>query len=78
MPTVGNVLPPWATPPTTSAIAGMFLVLRTQDLDRAEFHCPSVQPTTREGIESWTVDDNVTWPDITPGAGGFPTRQAGY
>lgn len=36
------------SPPTTSAVAPTYLILRTQDLNSAVFHCPPVQPTTRE------------------------------
>lgn len=76
-PPVGKVLPPWATPPTTSAIAGMFLILRTQATDQPVFNGPSVQPTTRKGIEPGIDEGSPAWPGITPRADRFATRQAG-
>ena len=42
-------MPVATVPATTSPVAPMYLILRTQDLHSAVFYCPPVQPTTREG-----------------------------
>jgi hypothetical protein len=77
VPMAGNFPRTYFAPPTTSAIAGMFLILRTQDLDYPVFSCPSVQPTTREGIEPGAGADSATWPGVPPGTNRFQTWKAG-
>lgn len=69
--TVAPVVPvaPMAATTVPSAIAQMFLILKTQDLNAAVFDCPSVQPTTREGMEP---DAYLDWTLSHPLSNGAP------